>query len=206
MEEEKVCRMCHCEGSVERPLFYPCKCSGSIRYVHQDCLLKWLKVKNKFSGTCRCELCGEELHFRNIYKTGSTNPPILSFYELLVAIMPQFCFAAFQVLYFGAFFGLWVIGLPMLTTVTVELFTLALRQRSLNDITLDLLLKIRGWHGRPFALQWWEGVITLSFLCMIGFSLFLLVSYFQSVGFRSFSSPPSFLYFVLSNLCVLLPI
>jgi E3 ubiquitin-protein ligase DOA10 len=31
-----ICRVCRCEGSAEQPLFHPCKCSGSIRYVHQD--------------------------------------------------------------------------------------------------------------------------------------------------------------------------
>ena len=34
------CRVCHMEGSQERPLFTPCKCRGSIMYVHQDCLSK----------------------------------------------------------------------------------------------------------------------------------------------------------------------
>jgi E3 ubiquitin-protein ligase MARCH6 len=23
-------------------LYYPCACSGSIKYVHQDCLVQWL--------------------------------------------------------------------------------------------------------------------------------------------------------------------
>ncbi|CAJ0923381.1 20874_t:CDS:2 [Entrophospora sp. SA101] len=41
--DEDVCRVCRTESSVDHPLFYPCKCSGSIRYVHQDCLTKWLK-------------------------------------------------------------------------------------------------------------------------------------------------------------------
>ena len=37
--EEWVCRVCHGESDDEHPLFHPCKCSGSIKYVHQDCLL-----------------------------------------------------------------------------------------------------------------------------------------------------------------------
>lgn len=29
------------------PLFSPCKCSGSIGLVHQDCLMSWLEVTRK---------------------------------------------------------------------------------------------------------------------------------------------------------------
>lgn len=33
---EEICRVCRSEGTVEEPLFHPCKCSGSIRFVHQE--------------------------------------------------------------------------------------------------------------------------------------------------------------------------
>ena len=33
---EDVCRICRMEGSHEQPLFNPCNCSGSIRFIHQD--------------------------------------------------------------------------------------------------------------------------------------------------------------------------
>ncbi len=31
-----VCRVCRVEGDEEAPLIYPCKCSGSVRFVHPD--------------------------------------------------------------------------------------------------------------------------------------------------------------------------
>ena len=31
-----VCRVCRMEASSDRPLFYPCLCTGSIKYVHQE--------------------------------------------------------------------------------------------------------------------------------------------------------------------------
>ena len=34
--EQDTCRICRGEGSDSEPLFYPCKCSGSIKFVHQD--------------------------------------------------------------------------------------------------------------------------------------------------------------------------
>lgn len=31
-----ICRVCRSEPSLTQPLFHPCKCSGSIRFVHQE--------------------------------------------------------------------------------------------------------------------------------------------------------------------------
>jgi hypothetical protein len=33
-------------GEEDSPLYYPCACSGSIKYVHQECLLQWLNHSN----------------------------------------------------------------------------------------------------------------------------------------------------------------
>jgi E3 ubiquitin-protein ligase MARCH6 len=52
-EDEDVCRICRTSGDSENPLFYPCACSGSIKYVHQDCLLQWLNHSN----ARQCEVC-----------------------------------------------------------------------------------------------------------------------------------------------------
>ena len=45
-EEEDVCRICRNPADPEHPLRYPCACSGSIKYVHQECLLQWLNHSN----------------------------------------------------------------------------------------------------------------------------------------------------------------
>ncbi len=63
------CRICSFEAEPGRPLFYPCACSGTIRWVHQDCLEQWLKMKNL--STERCEVCGVVFHFTPIYKKGT---------------------------------------------------------------------------------------------------------------------------------------
>ena len=34
-EDEEVCRVCHGPGEDRQPLYHPCKCSGSIKWVHQ---------------------------------------------------------------------------------------------------------------------------------------------------------------------------
>eukprot|EP01114_Cavostelium_apophysatum_P014850 TRINITY_DN3947_c0_g1_i1.p1 TRINITY_DN3947_c0_g1~~TRINITY_DN3947_c0_g1_i1.p1 ORF type:complete len:971 (+),score=131.83 TRINITY_DN3947_c0_g1_i1:87-2999(+) len=61
--QEDICRVCRCGSEPDRPLFYPCKCSGSIKYIHQDCLLTWLShSKIKY-----CELCKTKYTFTPLY-------------------------------------------------------------------------------------------------------------------------------------------
>ena len=63
LEEADTCRICRGEGSVEEPLFYPCKCSGSIKFVHQECLMEWLAHSHKK----HCELCKTPFRFTKLY-------------------------------------------------------------------------------------------------------------------------------------------
>ncbi|KAJ9645756.1 hypothetical protein H2199_002796 [Coniosporium tulheliwenetii] len=62
-DEPDVCRVCRGEGTEEEPLFYPCKCSGSIKFVHQDCLMQWLSHSQKK----HCELCKTPFRFTKLY-------------------------------------------------------------------------------------------------------------------------------------------
>jgi E3 ubiquitin-protein ligase MARCH6 len=68
-EEVDTCRICRGEGSAEEPLFYPCKCSGSIKFVHQDCLMEWLSHSQKKY----CELCKTPFHFTKLYSPNMPN-------------------------------------------------------------------------------------------------------------------------------------
>ncbi|KAJ5103072.1 hypothetical protein N7532_003601 [Penicillium argentinense] len=63
LEDMDTCRICHGEGTDEEPLFYPCKCSGSIKFVHQTCLVEWLAHSQKK----HCELCRKQFQFTKIY-------------------------------------------------------------------------------------------------------------------------------------------
>ena len=77
--KNKLCRICYQEEdeSLINPLIRPCKCSGSMKYIHLKCLLFWLKSKtiqsqvnvlehNDFfnayfiSKKMECELCKEQ--------------------------------------------------------------------------------------------------------------------------------------------------
>ena len=77
-KKKKICRICYLEEENRRlnPLIKPCKCSGSMKYIHYECLLHWLRTKliinkrsvidNGFFDIYRldlieCELCKNHL-------------------------------------------------------------------------------------------------------------------------------------------------
>ena len=31
-----ICRVCRAEGTSEKPLYHPCICTGSIKFIHQE--------------------------------------------------------------------------------------------------------------------------------------------------------------------------
>ena len=69
----KLCKVCYGEEeNEENPLVQPCKCSGSLKYIHLNCLKHWLNTKSciKIEGNERfsiflvkqieCEICKEK--------------------------------------------------------------------------------------------------------------------------------------------------
>ncbi|KAM6977295.1 E3 ubiquitin-protein ligase MARCHF6-like [Aplochiton taeniatus] len=62
-EEADICRVCRSEGTADKPLYHPCVCTGSIKFIHQECLVQWLKHSRKEY----CELCKHRFAFTPIY-------------------------------------------------------------------------------------------------------------------------------------------
>ena len=62
---DHTCRICRGEATSSQPLYHPCKCRGSIKYIHQDCLMEWLKHSNK--STEKCDICNSPYKFKIIY-------------------------------------------------------------------------------------------------------------------------------------------
>ncbi|XP_022903950.2 E3 ubiquitin-protein ligase MARCHF6 [Onthophagus taurus] len=60
---ENICRVCRSEEVPDRPLFHPCICTGTIKFIHQECLLQWMRYSRKEY----CELCGYRFSFTPIY-------------------------------------------------------------------------------------------------------------------------------------------
>ncbi|XP_025943341.1 E3 ubiquitin-protein ligase MARCH7 isoform X5 [Apteryx rowi] len=66
-EEGDLCRICQMSSaSSNNLLIEPCKCTGSLQYVHQECMKKWLQSKinsgSSLEAVTTCELCKEKLH------------------------------------------------------------------------------------------------------------------------------------------------
>jgi len=62
-EDEEECRVCRGPAEEGRPLYTPCRCSGSIGCTHQDCLVSWLEVTRGV----KCELCSTQFKFAPKY-------------------------------------------------------------------------------------------------------------------------------------------
>ncbi|KDQ12990.1 hypothetical protein BOTBODRAFT_399709 [Botryobasidium botryosum FD-172 SS1] len=110
MEDEHVetCRICSGPAEHDAPLFYPCKCSGTIRYIHQECLKTWLEHSKKK----HCDVCKHAYSFTKVYDPNMPShiPPLIFLRRL----------AAQSV--FGVLFGLRVI---LVTTVWLALLPYA---------------------------------------------------------------------------------
>ncbi|KAG1178370.1 hypothetical protein G6F70_005835 [Rhizopus microsporus] len=108
-EEEEICRVCRSGETEDQPLFYPCKCSGSIRYVHQDCLLEWLKHSRKE----RCELCEHPFTFTPVYRQDM--PEVLPAVLYLRQLRKKVGFVISNALRATLVFNVWLTILPYFT-------------------------------------------------------------------------------------------
>lgn len=108
-EEEEVCRICRNPGDPENPLRYPCACSGSIKFVHQDCLLQWLNHSN----ARQCEVCKHAFSFSPVYAENA--PARLPFQEFIVGMAMK----AYHVLQFflrlSFVLSVWLLIIPFIT-------------------------------------------------------------------------------------------
>lgn len=66
-----TCRICRGEAANDNPLYHPCKCKGSIKYIHESCLLEWTASKNidvsKPGTTVNCDICHYPINFKTTY-------------------------------------------------------------------------------------------------------------------------------------------
>lgn len=56
---EMICRYC-CSGDDIDKMIAPCACDGTCKYVHIDCLKRWLDTNSYINMTC--EICNHRLN------------------------------------------------------------------------------------------------------------------------------------------------
>uniref|UniRef100_A0A669CY56 E3 ubiquitin-protein ligase MARCHF6 n=1 Tax=Oreochromis niloticus TaxID=8128 RepID=A0A669CY56_ORENI len=83
-----ICRVCRSEGTQDKPLYHPCVCTGSIKFIHQECLLQWLKHSRKEY----CELCKHRFAFTPNRIHLLLVPPNAQLLQNLLADCLQGCF------------------------------------------------------------------------------------------------------------------
>ncbi|KAK7031639.1 RING-CH-type domain-containing protein [Favolaschia claudopus] len=115
-EEQDTCRICSAPAEPEQPLFYPCKCSGTIRYIHQDCLTTWLAHSKKKT----CDVCKHPYSFTKVYATDmpSRLPPVL----LLRRVAQQSFFAMLFAVRAVVVAIIWLAVLPWVTVMTWRMY------------------------------------------------------------------------------------
>ena len=143
--EKPCCRVCHGEGETQRPLYHPCRCDGSIKFVHQDCLTEWVRVSRQIEP--KCELCGEKFQFRNVY--ASNAPARLSIFEFCRGILPrllELCQSFLSALFL---FTCWFILLPLFSSWWWD-FCVAIVVNDTLPLEFATVIKFS---------TWWNGVI-----------------------------------------------
>ncbi|WWC91366.1 uncharacterized protein L201_006309 [Kwoniella dendrophila CBS 6074] len=113
-EEEDVCRVCRVEGDEADPLIHPCKCSGSVKFVHPDCLKQWLAQ----TGKKHCEICGHKYTFTKIYpeKLPDTIPPTVYVRQSILWVYRKQLWIARCILVVSV----WLIVLPSLNMFSLR--------------------------------------------------------------------------------------
>jgi len=76
-ESGKQCRIClEDEENLKNPFIAPCKCIGSVRFIHMDCFRAWLcnkkleqydtGVLSLFWEELKCDICKSDLNLTEI--------------------------------------------------------------------------------------------------------------------------------------------
>lgn len=55
--ESNLCRICYQNRKSSNLIITPCKCKGSIKTIHEDCLKQWILTQVKNPLDFKCDLC-----------------------------------------------------------------------------------------------------------------------------------------------------
>ncbi|KAJ7574391.1 hypothetical protein C8J56DRAFT_803140 [Mycena floridula] len=116
LKETDTCRICSAPAEPDQPLFHPCKCSGTIRYIHQDCLTTWLSHSKKKT----CDVCKHPYSFTKVYAPDmpSRLPPVLLIRRLAQQALWMILFAVRGVVVAT----IWLAVLPWATVWTWRMY------------------------------------------------------------------------------------
>lgn len=169
---DTFCRVCHGESEESRPLYHPCRCDGSIKFVHNDCLLEWLRISKKTDP--KCELCGEMFTFRRVY---AKNAPLqLSVWEFISGVAPRVL----------EFINSMIRGIIVIITwgLVLPLFTSWWADHCCSFLlTGSVTLHFELFHNLSLELisLWWNGVSLFAGIVMATYGAPALWAYMEEV-------------------------
>ena len=88
---EATCRIClDNEQNIETGNFIkPCRCTGTMEWVHDECLKTWIVAKENEINAAACELCGTSFNMR--FKLENVFYPRKAFKEKVFGLMSCIC-------------------------------------------------------------------------------------------------------------------
>ena len=60
-ENAKLCRICYEGDELNNMLIQPCQCEGSMKYIHEECLKKWI---DEYKKGLYCEICSNKFYIK----------------------------------------------------------------------------------------------------------------------------------------------
>ncbi|WFD31222.1 RING-type E3 ubiquitin transferase [Malassezia sp. CBS 17886] len=195
VQEIPTCRICRSEEEADAPLYHPCKCTGSIRHCHQDCLVQWLQHSQKKY----CELCSYPFVFHKRYTTAMPQGMLparlylwylggrafaVAAYVVRLALV-VFCWGIlvpFVTFRMWQSYLLWgnavvnaILGTNMTTTATELAFHLpAVREVSSYAALRGAVLDLGAQIVHALTHRWVDSVLWTAFVAMSFCGLFLL--------------------------------
>jgi hypothetical protein len=85
-KEEVICRCCHGGFEEGEDFIAPCRCAGSIKFVHRHCLDTWRAVSQNPDSFYRCDICHDSYQFEQLASKNSTNYCSYMKYGFLVTV------------------------------------------------------------------------------------------------------------------------
>ncbi|KAI9440783.1 hypothetical protein H4582DRAFT_2110852 [Lactarius indigo] len=161
--DQDTCRICSAPGEPDQPLFHPCKCSGTIRYIHQDCLTTWLSHSKKKT----CDVCKYPYSFTKVY--ADDMPGQLPVVLLLRKFAQQVAFAILFCIRAVIVSFVWLAVLPWVTVWTWRMY-FAMGNSTYVIMTGNIYLLLTN----SIVLDIFTGQIIATLIVLVFIAVFLL--------------------------------
>ncbi|CAJ1340529.1 unnamed protein product [Effrenium voratum] len=158
--DEQCCRICR-QGEEAGKLYCPCRCAGSIKWIHEACLQAWLKSHERKAA---CELCGYSFDFIPVYSKNA--PHRLTLADWVGALCSSSWQVSIRVLRILYAIGLWGFLLPVLT-ITAARSMFGRARPEFNSAWHVLTLTLDIFIGECLSLAGIAFIYLLSFLTAV---------------------------------------